>query len=161
MKEIPLTHGLVALVDDEDFEWLSQWRWAARKGRNTFYAMRQVGKYPFDKNVHMHREIMQTPNGMVTDHIDKNGCNNQRSNLRVCTDTQNKANRGKQCNNTSGFKGVTWNKYEGRWVSKIEVSGKTLSLGYFSDPEIAARAYDEAAKKYHGEFANLNFGGND
>lgn len=153
-KQIPLSQGLFATVDDDMYEYLSQWKWYAIKARTTFYAVRNIGHSPFQKRVWMHRVIMNTPNEMDTDHWDGNGLNNQRDNLRVCTNTQNQANKNKQTNNTSGHKGVFWNL--GKWHAKIGVNGQVVHLGTFSNIEDASRAYDEAAQKYFGEFARIN-----
>jgi len=155
MPQIELTQGKYAIVDTADFEYLNQWKWYAIKARATFYAVRNVGRSPFQKRVWMHREIMNTPVEMDTDHRDGNGLNNQRRNLRVCTNTQNQANKSKQTNNTSGYKGVFWNNE--KWQARICVEGKKIHLGHFSNVEDAARAYDSAAKNLYGEYARTNF----
>lgn len=155
MPQIQLTQGKFALVDDEDFEFLNQWKWYAIKARTTFYAVRNVGRSPFQKRVWMHRAIMNTPAEMDTDHRDNNGLNNQRENLRVCTNTQNQANKNKQTNNTSGYKGVFWNNE--KWQARISIEGKKIHLGHFTNVEDAARAYDNAAKNIYGEYARTNF----
>jgi len=158
-KEIPLTQGQVALVDDDRFEELNQYGWFAHYYRNTksFYAQRHLptllGKR---KIILMHRVIMNAPEGMLVDHKDRNTLNNQVHNLRICTNSQNASNSGKQSDNTSGYKGVTKPKWGG-WRAAIKVNGKTIYLKKWKTKEEAARAYDEAAKKYHGEFASLNF----
>ena len=153
MRSITLTKNQVAWVDDEDYPELNQNKWYAHYNLHTksYYAMRRIGK----KIVFMHRVINNTPDGVDTDHVDGNSLHNWRSNLRNATVSQNQHNKTKQRNNTSGYKGVSWN-YNG-WEAKIHVNGKTIHMGRFNTPEEAAIAYDEAAKKYHGEFANLNF----
>lgn len=158
-KEIPLTRGYVALVDDDDYERLSQYKWYARKSQSgKFYAARKSpsenGK---QKHIWMHREIMNTPSGMETDHINGLSVDDRKENLRVCTSSQNKMNRGKRSDNTSGYKGVSWDKSKKRWQSRIHVNKTTKHLGYFSTAEEAARAYDKAALEIHGEFSVLNF----
>lgn len=149
MKRIKLTQGKFALVDDADYEMLNKWKWCAIKSGKNFYAQRY-------HSIIMHREILQTPKGLETDHIDGNGLNNQRSNLRIATHSQNGKNRGKCNNNTSGFKGVSWNKKNKRWQANIKINGKRKYLGEFTSKELAHIAYCEACTKYHGEFANLN-----
>jgi hypothetical protein len=155
MKEIPLTKGRVALVDDADFEMLNKYKWFAESRNRTFYARRTVtigiGKY---KNVSMHRVIMQTPVGVETDHSDGDGLNNQRWNLRFCTRSKNNMNRSKGKNNTSGYKGVSWFGLAQKWRSTINVEGRQIHLGLFLKKEEAYKSYCEASKKYHGEYGN-------
>lgn len=155
MKYIKLTQGKKAMVDDEDYEELSQYRWLAGKNWNTFYASRIIklenGKYV---RLHMHRFIMNTPKGMQTDHIDHNGLNNCKENLRICTCSENAMNQSKPKNNTSGYKGVSWHKKNKKWRSKICIKGKNIYLGYFLIKQDAYKAYCEASKKYHGEYGN-------
>jgi hypothetical protein len=100
----------------------------------------------------MHRLLIDCPDGMHVDHIDGNGLNNRRANLRIATSGQNQCNRGKSPRNTSGFKGVNWRKKEMRWNAQISVGGKNRSLGFFDKPEEAHAAYAAACAKYHGEF---------
>lgn len=157
MKQIPLTQGKFALVDDDMYDYLNQWSWFANRLGNTFYATRNEGKRPFRRKVFMHRVIMDTPKGMDTDHIDGNGLRNLRENLRNCTHAENARNRKKPKGSFSGFKGVSWHKDAQKYHARIIVDGKAKHLGVFGDPEEAARAYDKAAKEYFGEFANLNF----
>jgi hypothetical protein len=153
MKEIPLTQGKVALVDDGEFEELNKYKWHVLWNGYSFYAVRSVGK----KTISMHRQIMGTPKGMDTDHRDMNTLNNQRFNLRICTGSQNMYNSGKRKNNTSGYKGVTFNKKKRKFQAQIRVPGKRFYLGLFTTPIKAAIAYDIAAKRLHGVFAQLNF----
>ena len=157
MKQIPLSQGLFALVDDSDYEFLMQWKWTANKERKTFTAYRQSNQTKKRTFIYMHRLIMNMPEkGVFVDHIDGNGLNNQRCNLRLCTNAENLMNRGANKNNTSGYKGVTWHKKISKWQSQIMLNRKNIKLGYFSDKTDAARAYNEAAKKYFGEFAKIN-----
>ncbi len=158
MKTIPLTQGKVALVDDADYEWLSQWRWCAHKNSrsNVFYAVR-------GKRVIMHKEIMgpSPAPGLVVDHWDLDGCNNQRANLRWATLSQQRQNTRAFKNNKSGFKGVcpaAGCRPEHPWMAQIKIAGKSLYLGLYPTPELAAAAYNAAARKHFGEFAWLNPG---
>jgi hypothetical protein len=152
MKKIKLTKNKETLVDDEDFERLSKYKWHAHKERYTFYARRRSKHGRF----FMHREIMKCPENLEIDHIDGDGLNNQKKNLRICTQSQNFANRNKLRNNTSGYKGVSWYKPGKKWRTQIKVNCHVKHLGYFSTPEDAAQAYNIAAERYHGEFAKLN-----
>jgi hypothetical protein len=149
MKEIALTNGGVTLVDDEDFERLSQHHWSRHaKGYVIRYASRTV-------MVWMHREIMGLPRGdkRCVDHINGAKADNQRSNLRVCTRSQNNMNRAMQGNNKSGFKGVYWCRREEKWLAKVRVDGKRITVGAFDTAESASEAYKAAATQYYGEFA--------
>jgi hypothetical protein len=156
-KEIQLTQGKVALVDDEDYEYLMQWKWFANKKGSTFYAVRSLHSNNVRKTIFMHRLITNNINTkMQTDHLNGNGLDNRKINLRICTTSQNSMNRGLQINNTTGFKGVNYDKFSNKFRAQIRVNNIYKNLGYYIDPKDAARAYNEAAIKYHGEFANLN-----
>ena len=155
MKTINLTPGKVALVDDEDFEELNKHKWFAHKNGHTFYALRNSKtENKYRKLIYMHRVIMNTPDDMNTDHIDRDGLNNQKSNLRVCTYAENCRNKKKSPLNTSGYKGVHLHKATQKWTSQLRVDGKLISFGYFPSKELAYQAYLEGVKKYHKEFAN-------
>lgn len=160
MREIQLTQGQVALVDDKDFEELSRHRWQAKWNpcSKTFYAKRTI--YLPDgrrTTVWMHREILGlTDPGVEVDHRDHDGLNNRRENLRACTEWQNQQNRRKGAACSSRFKGVYWFKRTGKWRAQIK-SGKVIHVGYFASEEDAARAYDAASRKAFGEFALTNF----
>jgi hypothetical protein len=149
MKEIPLTQGKVALVDDDMLKELAKYKWHFACG----YARRTVKGNHI--KIHMHRVIMNTPQGFDTDHINGNKLDNRKINLRICSRSENNKNVGKRKNNTSGYKGVYWDKNRNQWSSCIKVFSKTVQLGCFKEKEEAYKAYCEAAKKYHGEFSNV------
>jgi len=162
VKVIPLTQGKEALVDDCDYEYLmeSKWRFARRGHQRTGYArFKQTvgGKRHW---VHMHRLVAERSGlaveGKQIDHVDGNGLNNCRNNLRVATESQNKANLRRRRDNTSGYKGVSCNRQTGKFRAYITVAGHRRHLKYFDDPREAARAYNGAALKHFGEFACLN-----
>ena len=140
MKKIPLTQGKFALVDDEDYERLSQWKWHAAKDYKTYYARSRKGGVS-KTAVPMHREIIGAKDGQIVDHIDGNGLNNQRGNLRICSNSENILNvRELQSRNSSGVSGVNWCKREEKWFARVQVSGKRAVLGYFQHLEEAAMA---------------------
>lgn len=155
MKTIALTQGKVALVDDEDFELISRFRWHAFKDYNVFYARRTAParERPGKNYYSMHREIINAPNGVNVDHIDGNGLNNQKANLRLCTQSQNMANRIRlNSNNTSGFRGVSFHKKTGKFRARIRFRMELIELGEFTDKDSASVAYENAAKEYFGDF---------
>lgn len=153
--EIPLNNGQVAIVDPEDWMRAKQYFWSTVKvGRNTYAHTHKNGK-----TLCLHSLIDNTPPGYVVDHIDGNGLNCRRANLRRCTQSQNCANKRKTLKRTSSrFKGVSracWNHQ--RWVARIKKNGRQTTVGSFKTEEAAAKAYDEAARATFGEFARLNF----
>lgn len=160
-KIIPLTQGKVAIVDDADYEWLNQWKWCTVKRESgRCYAARMVRVGLKRKTLLMHRLILGLDFGdeREGDHINVVGTlDNRRSNLRIATKSQNMCNRGKTKENTSGFKGVSWDMNAKKWHAQIKVNGERISLGLFVNPVSAARAYDIAALELHGEFARTNF----
>ena len=156
-KEIELTQGKHATVSDEDYERISCHKWTAVLCGSKWYAVRVVKSKFSQRKIYMHREIMGVDNGFEVDHRDEDGLHNERYNLRISTHAQNAMNRGKQQNNTSGYKGVSWNKINKKWVAQIQVNRMNIYLGSFLSAEDAARARDEASKEHHGEFACLNF----
>lgn len=148
MKEIQLTQNRIALVSNEDYEYLNQFPWCvAGPG---YPQTGQLGKK------YMHQVIMNPSKGFTVDHIDGNKFNNQRNNLRVCTSFQNSKNHLIHKANTSGYKGVSWMKNKKRWRAYIKLNYKQIWLGLFDTREEAAKAYNQAALKYFGEFARLN-----
>ena len=163
MAQIRLTQGKYAIVDDEYFDRLNGFKWCAHKNRKTYYAVRnskrQKGRRTF---ICMHREILglKTSDGKDTDHINGNGLDNRRVNLRPCTPSQNQHNRRSFCG-TSKYKGVSWHKRDKKWQAYIRLNGKLIHLGLFDSEIEAARAYDIKAKELFGEFAHLNFKGDE
>ena len=157
MKEIPLTRGYVALVSDEDYPELSRYKWHVVGHGRRLYAARKHTVDGVKTSLYMHVAVMQPPDGMQTDHIDGDSLNNQRHNLRNATLQQNNRNKRKQGGTVSQYKGVSWDKKLKKWRAWISHNNKRIYLGVHIYEEGAARAYDEAAKRYYGEFANLNF----
>ncbi|MBE9592754.1 MAG: hypothetical protein IMF19_04670 [Proteobacteria bacterium] len=164
MKQIPLTKGKFALVDDSDYERVNQFKWKAdynQKGRN-FYASRtdcSVDPFVF---VLMARFIMNCPEHLLVDHKNHNTLDNQRYNLRTCTPIQNQHNARSRVNSSSMYKGVSWNKGSKKWHARIrltDIFGQSCvqNLGSFTNEKEAAEVYDKVAKEHHGEFACLNF----
>ena len=152
IRLIPLTKGKVAIVDAADYDWLSSFKWAANQKPGGVYACRNVKR----KNILMHRMIMNAPVGKFVDHIDRNGLNNRRCNLRLCSFAENIRNT-KGWGKTSRYKGVTRRKKDKKWISSIRYNNKFHYIGYFENETDAARAYDKAARKFFGQFAYLNF----
>lgn len=162
MKKIALFgrngKGKYALVDDEDYEVASGFRWYLEPNR--VRANRPHGTDFPTVSISLHRLIMGFPNVQV-DHRDGNRLNNQRSNLRLATSAQNSQNRGTRSDNSTGYKGVHYRGEErypsGRlWRARITCNGQRISLGSFKSAKEAAIAYNEAALKYHGAYARLN-----
>ena len=145
--------GLVALVDDADHPLVIGYVWRPVKVRNVFYAYTTIA----GKTVYMHRLIMGAQPGQEVDHEDHDGLDNRRQKLRLATSCQNNANKGLPCTNTSGYKGVSWDKQAGKWRASIKSQGKKRVLGLYDDPVVAARVYDAAARELHGVFARVNF----
>jgi len=152
-RKIPLTQGKFARVDPEDYPGLIRHKWSAAKQANTFYAVRSHEKI----QIRMHRRIMNAPAHLVCDHIDHNGLNNTKRNLRLCTKQQNAINQRPRKDGSSKYKGVCWHKRNKKWQARIHHSGRYYHLGTFKSQRAAALAYDSAARKYHGDFACLNF----
>jgi hypothetical protein len=159
VKEIKLTQGKVALVDDTDYEWLNQWRWYARKNNNAWYASRHSARDENNKQstILMHRVILGVTDPKVQiDHDDTNGLNNQRYNLREASHSQNQHNQRIKAGGTSKYKGVSWNERQKKWKVSIRKNKVQIHVGCFCDEIDAAIAYNKAAIIYHGEFARLN-----
>ena len=158
-RRIPLTRGLYAIVDVEDYERVIQYKWFVRvtKRSKTYYAIRSVTISGKKKVVSMHQFIVNPPCGFVVDHKNGNGLDNRRANLRLATASENARNKAKRGNTKlSRYKGVKRNG-SGRWHAVINYNRKRYYLGTYNTEKEAARAYDRAAKKFHKEFARLNF----
>ena len=149
VRRIPMAHGQFVLVDAADYEWLRKYKWSPR-GSGRYAARRENGK-----TIYMHREIMNAPEGMVVDHIDGNGLNNRRRNLRVCTQGENGCN-SRPRRNRSGFRGVL-ERENGKYGVIVKFKGKTYWGGVYDDPVEAAKARDKLARQLHGQYAWLNF----
>jgi hypothetical protein len=152
--KIGLTQGKSAIVDDEDFPELARYRWHARRHKNKWYACRTVVD---GKDVYMHRLLMGSPQGVPVGHVNGDGLDNRRENIRVATRGLCAANVGRQRKGSSVYRGVYWHAAEGRWRATVTIDGRQRYLGYFDDEVSAARAYDVAAKAAFGEFAHPNF----
>lgn len=146
--------GAKAMVDDEYFERLSAYRWMATRPQKIVYAVRSTTVNGKKTMIRMHREILGADIGQI-DHVDGNGLNNTRANLRECTNAQNQHNR-KRTRGASRYKGVSWHKGTGKWRATIVLERKQKSLGYFDRELDAANAYNVAALKNFGEFASIN-----
>lgn len=159
-RRIPLTRGKYAIVDAEDYPRLMKYKWYANKIGSNWYAVRSQRIHGSKRQItiFMHRLILNAPDDMLVDHKNGNGLDNRKANLRLATYPQNNCNRRKcsgKC--VSIYKGVYAKKRRSPWGARIKVDGKYIHLGSYKTEIEAAKAYDEAARKYHGEFARLNF----
>jgi hypothetical protein len=150
LKEIPLTQGKVALVSDEDYEFLNQWKWHTQKQRNTFYAKKRVHKPDGKWAIISMHQILAERLGFKhrADHKNRNGLDNRRNNLRDATNKQNAENQGLSKANKSGHKGVCWVKSRSKWLSQIKHLGRTKHLGYFNKLEDAIATRKKAERTY-------------
>lgn len=162
MKKLELTKGKVALVDDEDFYWLSQFNWFAIQIGETWYAKRSKKKgilrNAVSYEIYLHRVVMQLHDKTkVVDHMNHNGLDCQKSNLRICSKTENDWHSRGLLNSSSIYKGVSWSKNKDKWQVSLKCEKEKIFIGYFDNEIEAAKAYDTIAAKYFGEFAHLNF----
>jgi hypothetical protein len=152
-KLIPLSRGKVAIVDADDFVRLNKHKWYANRSPRTYYARGTINR----KGARMHRQILTAPPHLVVDHINRNGLDNRKQNLRICTKLQNQHNRRPGRNGSSKYKGVRWSKRDKKFRAGITCNKKTYYLGMFDDEIDAAKAYDKKARELFGEYAYLNF----
>ena len=156
MKEIPLTQGQIAIIDDKDFERVGKFKWCAGRVRDDYYAIRDIRLKGGKKmRVSMARFILNAPAGLQVDHINHHTLDNQRRNLRLCTASQNHQNQ-KPSGGTSKYKGVSWHRRYKNWQAQCCQKGRRIYLGSFNDEKEAAMAYDKFASAHLGRFALLN-----
>lgn len=158
METIVLTKGYSALVDAEDASWLNQWKWRIHemRGGEKRYACRSVRLGDKWATLFMHQVVAGTPAGFYTDHIDGDGLNNQRSNLRIVTRGQNIQNSMKKSVSSSKYKGVHFSRCSSPWMARIQKDGHPVYLGMYKTEVLAAEAYNKAALSMFGEYASLN-----
>lgn len=149
MKKIPLTQNKFALVDDDMYEELSKYKWFAFKGVRSFYAGRSQQVNGKARQVKMHRFIMNAPAGLYVDHINQDGLDNQKHNLRLVTASENSFNRPMNKNNKSGYRCIRWYKQTNKWMLQM----KDTTVGYFANLDDAVKTYNIKAKEYWGDFA--------
>ena len=153
MKEISLTRGKMAIVDDEDYDYINQWKWqylpvgyAARNFKKNDNGVRPL--------VYMHCMIVPHPEGMQTDHANQNKLDNRRDNLRVCSRSQNYINGGLRADNSSGVRGVVWHRASQKWEASIGYNGKRIHIGLYNDIGCASKAYSNKSRELFGVFSN-------
>lgn len=159
MKTVSVSNGRVALVDDEDYKWISRFKWHAVLMGRGFYVMRnrRISDGPGPGTILLHRAILEAPASFEVDHRNGDGLDNQRKNLRLATSQQNqRAFQRKAAGKTSRFRGVCWHKAAEKWSAQLKISRRKIHLGLFSDEEAAARAYDSAVRVAYGEFSHPN-----
>jgi len=158
-RRIKLAQGKYTILDEDDFYRLNNFQWCLKEDEDGYASVVRINNQR-EKGptiLSMHREIMNAPPGRLVDHRDSDAMDNRSANLRFATPTENSCNRRKKTNTSSQFKGVSFNKRNKKWCARIKYEGKSIWLGSFLSELDAAKAYDEAAKKYHKEFAHLNF----
>jgi hypothetical protein len=159
-RRIALSQGKFAIVDPEDHDRLSRHKWHTCNRNRTYYAIRGQWSPKLKKRltIAMHREVIDVPDDLYADHINHNGWDNRKANLRPATAADNARNARYPKRSTSAkYRGVWFNKGRKRWRAAIRLNGKPIHLGYFRDEIDAGKAYDKAAKKHYGQFAILNF----
>jgi hypothetical protein len=158
-RKIDLGEGKWTILDQEDYYRLNQFKWYVNGNGFKFYAFRNIIIGPGrTRMLSMHRDIMNSPKGLLVDHKNHDSLDNRRQNLRLATHSQNTCNKqSKRTGCSSKFRGVSYDKKRGYWNTQVVCEGKMVFFGRFKNEFDAAKAYDEAAKKHHGEFARLNF----
>jgi hypothetical protein len=156
-KRITLTNGDIALVSDCDHAYLTRWSWGYMRTRGNGGYARRTTPDRHGRQLLMHEVVARRIGlrGPQVDHRNGDKLDNRRRNLRAATTSQNKANEGIRRNNTSGFKGVYWSAWADKWMAKIKVNYKDIYLGYYRRKVDAARAYNQAARRHLGEYAQL------
>ena len=152
-----MTKGLFVKVDPEDYIWLSQFRWHCKVNKDAVYAVRTIQVKGRSQRIYLHRLLMNTPAGMVCDHINHDGLDDRKADLRNCTTAQNNANRRSAASSSSKYIGVSRDRRRNKWVAHIKINGEEKYLGSYDVEEDAASAYDSAAWPQHGVYASLNF----
>jgi hypothetical protein len=153
---IALTKGYEAVIDAADVPLVEGWNWYAQPGGRTVYAASKGAACGRRCRVFLHRLLLGEPLDVFVDHVNSDGLDNRRANLRLASASQNQHNKAMQNNNTSGFKGVTWKANKRQWVARISCGGKSKHLGYFDTPEAAHFAYASASAAIHGEFGRVS-----
>lgn len=151
-KWVRLSHGMYTLVDDSDYILVEGYNWAYFRSRTSI-----ITGYAVSGPMLMHRLLLGAGKGQMVDHVDGNGLDNRRHNIRFATKSQNEGNTTKRSNNTSGYKGVFWDKTKNKWLAQLHTKERSIHLGRYLDKDEAARAYDAAARKHFGDFAYTNF----
>lgn len=162
MRQIALSKGMVAIVDDDDYEELSKYKWHILDNKSGYAARNSLPHETFGPRRHhilMHRAVNKTPDGMHTDHINGNKLDNRKENLRTVTQNENAKNRKKNAKGTSKYKGVYWHKQHRKWYAQISVNKKTVFLGLFRDEHSAHEAYEQAALRLFGQYKRENGNG--
>ena len=152
---ITLSRGYVATIDAIDLPLVGHLKWWASSEKYTVYAVHSQWINGKKRGLRLHRVIMRAPDDMFVDHINGDGLDNRRANLRIATASQNQHNKRKYNNNKSGFKGVSWHNSGKKWCAQIRLNGKSIYLGLFDNPEDAHAAYCEASSKIHGEYGRV------
>ncbi len=157
-RELSLTHDMFTIVDDEDYAMTALHHWSAIPNHHgNWYAGRWIRIKGKSKLIFLHRILLNAPPGKQVDHVDRNGLNNVHNNLRLCSHSQNCRNSKTRRDNSSGYKGVHQDIRTYKWITQIQIDGKTTHIGCFANIQDAALAYDKAAIKYYGTFAKTNF----